>query len=168
LGDPTSIYPATGNKYWQRMTNVSRNFIWLTPELGDYLHQTILTQVTDAVAEYHWVVPYWFVAKYDAAPAESITEALYDQNVLLAKAYILKQNREELLKYLDVPAFARGDLFYLNNLITVIEAPTTTPTYDFVSYRQLISVFNQTSSNLNLVGSALIDIFDINKLLSLF
>lgn len=39
--------------------------------------------------------------------------------------------REELDKYLDVPMCARGDLFYLLNLIATLEAepgaPTTRP-----------------------------------------
>ncbi len=39
-----------------------------------------------------------------------------------AKAYIQKSSREELAKYLDVPATAIGDLFYINNLVTTIEA----------------------------------------------
>ena len=39
-----------------------------------------------------------------------------------AKALILKEPRKELDKYLDVPAFARGDLFYLLNLIETMEA----------------------------------------------
>jgi hypothetical protein len=49
---------------------------------------------------------------------------LYDYNAMfLAKAYILKQSRAELTKYLDAPAFQRGDLFYIQNLIAAIEAP---------------------------------------------
>jgi hypothetical protein len=39
-----------------------------------------------------------------------------------AKAYILKETREELTKYLDVPAFERGDLCYIQNLIAAVEA----------------------------------------------
>jgi hypothetical protein len=39
-----------------------------------------------------------------------------------AKAYILKDSREELAKYLDSPACIRGDLFYINNLLIVLEA----------------------------------------------
>ena len=45
-----------------------------------------------------------------------------------AKAMILREPREELIKYLDVPAFARGDLFYIQNLVAAIEADSTPPT----------------------------------------
>jgi hypothetical protein len=41
-----------------------------------------------------------------------------------AKAYLLKEKQPNLIKYLDVPAFARGDLFYIQNLIAAMEAPT--------------------------------------------
>ena len=41
---------------------------------------------------------------------------------LLNQALILKKDQDELVKYLDVPAFHVGDLYYIQNLITVIEA----------------------------------------------
>jgi len=54
---------------------------------------------------------------------EGNLQHLYDAHALFqAKALVLKQPRDELDKYLDVPAFARGDLFYLPNLIETIEA----------------------------------------------
>jgi hypothetical protein len=49
---------------------------------------------------------------------------LYDYSAMFqAKAYILDEPRDQLTKYLDAPAFERGDLFYIQNLITAIEAP---------------------------------------------
>jgi len=56
---------------------------------------------------------------------------LYDAVVLQAKAYVLGEPREELLKYLDVPAFRVGDLFYIQNLVAVIEAQATGPAPTF-------------------------------------
>ena len=47
---------------------------------------------------------------------------MYDVLMLQAKAFALKQPASEIVKYLDVPAFARGDLFYIQNLVTVIAA----------------------------------------------
>lgn len=35
---------------------------------------------------------------------------------------ILREPYEELVKYLDVPAFYRGDLYYIDNLCAVLEA----------------------------------------------
>jgi outer membrane protein assembly factor BamB len=110
--------------YTKRTLNVARNFIMLVPELGNYLNQNALSKVQAALDEYNSVSPYWFVSRYDATIAEGATENLYDYPALFqAKAYILKEPRAELTKYLDVPAFERGDLFYIQNLIAAIEAP---------------------------------------------
>jgi hypothetical protein len=49
---------------------------------------------------------------------------LYDYHALfLAKAYVLNESQAQLSKYIDVPAFARGDLFYIQNLVAALEAP---------------------------------------------
>jgi hypothetical protein len=87
------------------------------------MRQSILPQVRQALAEYETVGPYWFVSRFGAASAESSMQNLYDYPSLFqARAYILKQPRSELTKYLDVPAFERGDLFYIQNLVAAIEA----------------------------------------------
>jgi len=53
-----------------------------------------------------------------------VISPLLNYNALFqAKAYALKQPRSELTKYLDSPAFERGDLHYIQNLIAAIEAP---------------------------------------------
>jgi hypothetical protein len=39
----------------------------------------------------------------------------------MANAWILDAPREQLEKYLDVPAFSTGDLFYIQKLVTAIE-----------------------------------------------
>jgi hypothetical protein len=55
---------------------------------------------------------------------EAMFQPLYDvRGMFGAKAMILKQSRDELVKYLDAPGFARGDLFYIQNLVSAIEAP---------------------------------------------
>jgi hypothetical protein len=104
------------------MLNVARNFIYLVPELGDYLNQNALAKVRAAVDEYHWIAPYWFVSRYDAVVDEGVVQPLYDVTMLLARAYALKEPFNELSKYLDAPGFARGDLLYIQNLIAVIES----------------------------------------------
>jgi len=78
----------------------------------------------EAINEYNLVGPYWFVSRYEASIAESASQNLYDYPAMFqAKAYILKEPKSELTKYLDAPAFERGDLFYIQNLIAAIEAP---------------------------------------------
>jgi outer membrane protein assembly factor BamB len=102
---------------------VARNFMFLTPELAQYLHDNALSKVQSATNEYETVAPYWFVSKFEATYLEGGMQPLYDYNALFqAKALILKESPGQLVKFLDVPAFARGDLFYIQNLVTVIEA----------------------------------------------
>jgi hypothetical protein len=116
--------PVHGGDYHYRSLNVARNFMNLVPELGDYLNQNAFSKVQAAVDEYNFTGPYWFVSRYNAVVDEGVMQNLYDFNAMFqAKAYILKESRHELTKYLDVPAFERGDLFYIQNLIAAIEAP---------------------------------------------
>jgi len=108
---------------YRRTLNVARNFIYLVPELGQYLHDNALAKIQEAIDEYNYVAPYWFQTKTEQTFCEGVIQPLYDSNSLFqAKALILQEDREELLKYLDVPAFVRGDLFYIQNLIVTIQA----------------------------------------------
>ncbi len=58
-----------GRDNWDESYNntlaIARNFMFLTPELADYLNQHIYTNVQNAINEYNYVAPYWFVAKFD-------------------------------------------------------------------------------------------------------
>lgn len=117
-----------GGAGWEESHNnafaVARNFMFLTPELGDYLNQHLYSPVQNAVTEYSYVAPYWFVTKFDVSYGEATFQHLYDSPALFqAKAYILKQPYDELVKWLDVPAFYRGDLFYIQNLAAALGTP---------------------------------------------
>jgi hypothetical protein len=80
-------------------------------------------QVQNALNEYEKLVPYWFVTRISVTFGEGVIHPLYDSfAVFQAKAMILGESRQELAKYLDVPAFEIGDLFYIKKLIHVIEA----------------------------------------------
>jgi hypothetical protein len=110
-------------QYDGQILSVARNFMYMTPELGDYLRANALAKVQTAYDEYSEVAPYWFVTRYEAAYNENVMQPLYDYQALFAaKALIFKHSRQDLARYLDVPAFARGDLFYIQNLIYTIEA----------------------------------------------
>jgi len=116
-------FPADKHEY-ARALNVARNFMYLVPELGQYLRDNVLGEVEVAIDEYNYVAPYWFVTKTEHMFCEGTINPLFDYGALFqARAMILKEPREELLKYLDVPAFERGDLFYIQNLVATIEAP---------------------------------------------
>ena len=111
-------------KDYNRALSVARNFMFLVPELGQYLRDNALADVQPAFEEYDEVAPYWFVTHYEATGGEGTIQHLYDHHALFqAKALILKEYREELTKYLDVPAVEVGDLFYIQNLVATIEAP---------------------------------------------
>lgn len=115
--------PFTG-KDSDRTLSVARNFMYLVPELGAYLHNNVLGEVQEAVDEYNEVAPYWFVSNFESTRGEGVIQHLYDYYTLFqAKAFILKESREELVKYLDVPGVQVGDLFYIQNLVAAIEAP---------------------------------------------
>jgi hypothetical protein len=118
-------HPAWSDEVYDYMNplNVSRNFMYLVPEHAAYLRQHALAKVQAALAEYQTVAPYWFVSKYDATMGEGVLQQIFDYHALFqAKALILNEPRSELVQYLDVPAFDRGDLFYIQNLISAIEA----------------------------------------------
>jgi outer membrane protein assembly factor BamB len=109
--------------YYCRSFSVSMNFMYLVPELGQYLHDNALTKVTQALDEYTYLAPYWFEAKSETAFGEGVINNLYNYpTIFAAKAMILKEPYTELAKYIDVPATATGDLFYIQNLILAIEA----------------------------------------------
>jgi hypothetical protein len=105
-----------------RALTVSRNFIYMVPELGAHLRVHAEKQVRAAVAEYERVAPYWFVAFPETGFGEATLSPLYDRLLLLAKAWILDEPRESLLSYVDVEAFPQGDLLYVQLLTAVLEA----------------------------------------------
>lgn len=109
--------------YGQTLT-VARNFMFLTPELADYLAAQAGSTANAAISLYTSVAPYWFATWFEATYAEGAVQPLYDYAALFAaKALIQNAPRSELVKYLDVPAFARGDLFYIQNLVLALQAP---------------------------------------------
>jgi hypothetical protein len=105
-----------------RTLNVASNFMYLVPELADYLHDHALGKVQGALNEYERLAPYWFVSFATEGFGENALSPLYDgQALFLANAWILRAPGTTLEPYLDVPAFARGDLFYIQKLVATIE-----------------------------------------------
>jgi hypothetical protein len=103
--------------------SVSRNFLNLVPELGQYLANNAKSKVQAAVDEYNRVDPYWFDTEFEQTYGEGATQPIYDSYALFqAKALILQQSRAELVKYLDVPAVNVGDFYYIQNLVAAIQA----------------------------------------------
>lgn len=111
------------NRDSARALTIARNFMYLVPELGQVLHDTIYGEVQEAIDEYEVVAPYWFVSDYGATIQEGASQPFFDYYALLqAKALILQESGARLAKYLDVPAVQVGDLFYIQNLVAVLDA----------------------------------------------
>lgn len=117
--------PSSPNyRYYKKHFDIVGNFLYIVPELGDYLRANIPNQVQEAVNEYDYIAPYWFVSRYEATIGEGGMSLLYNYYALFqAKAFVLQESRQELSKYLDVPAFTVGDLFYIQNLVALLETP---------------------------------------------
>lgn len=109
---------------YNRVFAVARNFMFLTPEIADYMNQNIPASVLQtALNEYQYVAPYWFVSELDTSVGESTMQHLYDYPALFqAKVWVLKQPYSEAVKWLDVPSFPRGDLFFIQNLVAALSA----------------------------------------------
>jgi hypothetical protein len=114
----------TNDGAYCRSLNVASNFMFLVPELAQYLRDHALTKVQEAIDEYEDLAPYWFASNFEDGFAETGSVHFYDRHALFqAKALILQEPRAELGKYLDVPAVAVGDLYYIQNLVAWLEAP---------------------------------------------
>ncbi len=110
-----------------RNLNVASNFMYLVPELAEYLRQNVLSEVTAALNEYDVVAPYWFVSLFAGGYGENAITPIYDSHALfMARALILQQSSDQLQPYLDVPAFERGDLYYIEKLIATLGSPEPT------------------------------------------
>jgi hypothetical protein len=170
-----------GSEYGSVM-GASRNFVYLVPELADYLRDHALPKVEETLDYYNDLAPYWFMSKAEEHSWEGVIQPLYDLTLFQARARILGEPRNELVKYLDVPAFARGDLYYIQNLIDMIEAspcpvkvakPTSGDYGDVVTYtlsffgsdRRLtltdtLSVYVSTPFNYELTGTSVMPTYD--------
>jgi hypothetical protein len=152
LGNSNDI----ANDYTHAMS-VAANFMFMTPELGDYLAHNAHSKVQAALDEYTRIAPYWFVSRFGATYAEGAIQPLYDYEALFqAKAYFQKASREELAKYLDIPATAVGDLFYIQNLVATLEAPLSpepSPTgaggNDYHTFLNFLPTFNLSTTIFN-------------------
>ncbi len=115
-------WESNNSNLYKRTLSVARNFMFLTPELGDYLHDNAFNKVKEAVDEYNWIAPYWVVTRYEATQGEFANDNLYTHPAMLqANALILQEPGDQLLKYLDAPAFPVGDLHYIQNLAIVLD-----------------------------------------------
>ncbi|WKZ31564.1 MAG: PKD domain-containing protein [Candidatus Dojkabacteria bacterium] len=118
--------PTETRNYQKKEFDVSRNFVWMVPEMATYLKGNI--EMKEAIHEYDIVGAYWFASKYEGMVGEGVRSALFNyEGMFKAKAYIEGSTASDLYEYLDTPAFAVGDMFYIDNIITVLETNNTIP-----------------------------------------
>ena len=111
------------NFKYRKLLDIARNFMYLTPELGDYYRQNIAAHVDEAINEYEYVAPYWFVTRYEGVIGEGVMSNLYNSWAMYtAKALIQQAPFSELVQFIDAPAFERGDLYYIQKLALALQA----------------------------------------------
>ena len=104
------------------------NFMYLVPELSDYLRLNALSKVQEAFDRYTHMAPFWMVGHNEEVQHENGITPLHQTHALFqAKAQIFRSPRDSLAGVLDTPLVPAGDLFYLQNLIATLEAPATSP-----------------------------------------
>ena len=147
---PASWTSAADDSHINRMS-VFRNWMYMVPELGAHLRTNALALAQQAVDNIDYCAPYWWVSHYMGCLQESTTQYLHDHHVVLqARAWVLQEPYEELVKYLDAPAFKVGDLYYIHDLVTVIEAQPSgnlPPTVDAGTDQQIVLPDNNASLN---------------------
>jgi len=170
-----------------RVLNASRNFIYLMPDVLLYLKQydanlynQFVAKVQQTVDQYDYLASFWFVSRFDDTYDEGAIHVLYDYHTLFqARALFLGKSYDELIKYLDVPAVPRGDLFYIDNLVALLEAPSATPTLqgdlnndNTVNIQDIIILINEIFTPSGVQGSDInsdgkVDILDVISLINL-
>ena len=108
------------------------NFMYLTPELADDLQTRATAKVQSAISTYQTIAPYWMFALNGETQGENAIMPYQQTHAIFqAKAMVANASRDELAKYLDSPITPVGDLYYIDNLVAVLEASggsTLTPT----------------------------------------
>jgi len=110
--------------YYKKTLDVARNFMYLTKDVGAAYRPSLQGKVQEALNEYNYVAPYWLATNFENAPGERGRQHLYNQPAMYqAYAYILNAPKTTLIKYLAGPKFERGDLFFIQNMVALLEAP---------------------------------------------
>lgn len=133
--NPQAPHMCEGECYYEAMITYF-NFAYMTVELADYLYANAQAQILGIINTYLAIAPFWMEAHNAETQGESAIQP-YQQTYSLfqALAMIKRAPRSELLKYLDTPIVPVGDLYYIDNLVSTLQAvddtggsPTPTPT----------------------------------------
>jgi len=109
-------------------------FVYVVPELADYLRTNARSRVEQVFAVWNWAQPYWHIPAagecfiyLDAEKVqpwvEGAAQDVYGHWAMFqAAANALKWNRSQLEKYLNGAAVYRGDLYYIQILVATLKA----------------------------------------------
>jgi hypothetical protein len=110
------------NNYVRRF-NCSRNFLYMTPELGSAMRSSAqFSTISGALNEYLYLCPNWFIARDHNTFQEGSAHHIFDSHSLfLARAYVGNESEANLSKWIDVP-WMLGDLYHIQNLVAALNA----------------------------------------------
>jgi len=96
----------------------------ITPELGRFLAQYALPEVTEWVRINEENNGTWFEAYSDSYLGKENSYNIPDNayEIFMVKAWVLGETADQLAKYLDVPWVPLGDYYYINKLAETIRA----------------------------------------------
>ncbi len=121
-------YAAPGRDMALRALNVTRNWLWLVPEVGSRVRKLLPKGALDhAIQECARVAPYWFLGRMNATLGESQTHHFLDRHMFGPVAWFTGATQEHLSQWLDAPVFRVGDGVYIQNLATFLDAPLNLP-----------------------------------------
>jgi hypothetical protein len=126
--NPQEPWTCENECYFESMITY-HNFAYMTPELADYLAANARSSDPDKdilsiLQKYQEIAPYWMVVHNGATQGE-FAMMPYQQTHSLFQALAMVKNApgDELVKYLDTPIVPVGDLYYIDNLVSALEAP---------------------------------------------
>lgn len=107
-----------------RIVNIAFKFLWMCPELWEYLMDEIPSQVEDVVEEMQRVAPYWPAKLFPLGYNEDGQQNFLNSNLMIeAYGAASLMNQQELAARIDAPELKIGDLDYIHSLSTALEAP---------------------------------------------
>jgi hypothetical protein len=118
-------FAGTGGDLWQqRVTAQLVAFRYLTPELAAFLRDHLKAETAELVRRIELNLPHWYASFSEAILGweHSMNHPSDAFQVFLARAWVLEEGPQRLVRWLDVPWLARGDLFYMNKLAETIRA----------------------------------------------
>ena len=117
--------PGTGFRDWEIGTNSPFlvAFRDLSPELGRFLAHFAQAEARKYIVKIEAITPHWYTAFAEGTlgAEHNLSHPVDSFQIFLAKAWIMRENPRNLLKYIDIPWLEAGDLFYLQKLSETVK-----------------------------------------------